>query len=95
MLPVARGELAEVVARYEDEKEDLGEEFLDEFAKVIERIRAWPSAARKVSRWSRQSRLDRFPYGVVYQVEDDTVVVLAVMYLGRKPGYWRGRESRP
>jgi len=43
---------------------------------------------------TRRCQLNRFPYGLVYAVEDDAVVVLAVMFLRRKPGYWRDRLKR-
>jgi len=38
--------------------------------------------------------LDRFPYAVTFFVEGDTVHVVAVEALRRRPGYWRSRLSR-
>jgi plasmid stabilization system protein ParE len=35
--------------------------------------------------------LDRFPFAVVFYVEEDEVHVVAVEALRRRPGYWRGR----
>ncbi|QDV38545.1 type II toxin-antitoxin system RelE/ParE family toxin [Tautonia plasticadhaerens] len=35
--------------------------------------------------------LRRFPYGVVYRVLPDRIVVVAVAHSHRAPGYWKGR----
>lgn len=35
--------------------------------------------------------LDRFPFAVVFYVEEDNVHVVAVEALRRRPGYWRAR----
>jgi hypothetical protein len=39
----------------------------------------------------RQHRLNRFPYGIVYQVREDEIAILAVAHLHRRPRYWRDR----
>jgi plasmid stabilization system protein ParE len=38
--------------------------------------------------------LDRFPFAVVFYVEEDEVHVVAVEALRKRPGYWRGRLRR-
>lgn len=35
--------------------------------------------------------LDVFPYGIVYFVRDDEVLVVAYAHERRRPGYWRER----
>ena len=35
--------------------------------------------------------LDRFPFAVVFYVEDETVHVVALEALRRRPSYWRAR----
>ena len=39
----------------------------------------------------RRYLMARFPYGVVYRIEGETVLVFAVAHLRRRPGYWRNR----
>jgi plasmid stabilization system protein ParE len=91
-MGVALSEQDDAAAYYESQKPGLGLEFLDEVERAIERIRQFPNAWQKASRRSRRCRLYRFPYGLVYQVRQDRIVILAVMHLHRKPGYWLGRE---
>src|SRR5690349_8291950 len=38
--------------------------------------------------------LDRFPFAVVFYVDGDTVYVVALEALRKRPGYWRGRLPR-
>jgi hypothetical protein len=93
MFRAARDELAEAIAHYDGERANLGDEFLDEFVRAVERIRSWPEAWPRASRNSRRCRLNRFPYGVVYQVRDTEILVLALAHLARKPAYWKDREE--
>ena len=37
----------------------------------------------------RRYLLPKYPYGVLYEVIDDTVFVVAVMHLKRRPLYWK------
>jgi hypothetical protein len=39
----------------------------------------------------RQARVHRFPYRLVFFVEGESVLVVAVAHLRRRPGYWRER----
>jgi len=40
-------------------------------------------------------RLKRFPYGVIYAVKGDHILVIALAHLHRKPAYWSARLNRP
>ena len=33
----------------------------------------------------------RFPYGLIYRIQSDRVVIVAVMHLKRRPFYWRSQ----
>jgi toxin ParE1/3/4 len=41
----------------------------------------------------RRCLVHRFPYGIIYAVEDDTIYVAAIMHLRRQPGYWERRRG--
>ena len=40
----------------------------------------------------RKLNTDRFPYQIVYLIEGETIIVVAVMHQSRKPGYWKERS---
>ncbi len=41
----------------------------------------------------RRCLTNHFPYGIIYCIEADEILILAVMHLHRKPGYWKERYS--
>jgi len=88
--PEAFLELDDAVRYYEQQREGLGLEFLAEIRATIARILSNPEQFPILTRNARRARIHRFPYGVVYRTTND-IVVLAVMHLHRKPGYWKHR----
>jgi len=71
----------------------LGIELAKEVEVVIQRILADPTSYERVSDEIFTLRTKRFPYAVFYTLEVEDIVILAVMHLRRKPGYWKDRLS--
>lgn len=90
-LDAAGAEYRAAVDYYDGENPGLGGEFADEIARTTARIVAFPDAWQKLSRRTRRCRVERFPYGVVYQKRGNVILVVAVMHLKREPDYWAGR----
>ena len=90
--PEARTELHESVLYYESRQQGLGRRFAEAIRDAIVRIRTQPLLFREIELGIRQCRALRFPYGVIYRFKGDTVEVLAIMHLSRKPGYWKRRQ---
>lgn len=90
-LSPAQSELAEAIAYYEAAVPGLGSRFLNEVERTIQRILSQPEAWTKVSEMQRRCRTRRFPYGIIYAIEQDVIVITAVMNLRRHPNCWRDR----
>ena len=90
--PHARKELKEAVAHYDLVSPETGESFLEQVSESISRILSFPEAWAKIRGEVRRCRLNRYPYGVVYELDGSHVFILAVMHLHSKPDYWRYRE---
>ena len=90
-LDVAETELAEVVSHLNDQSEGLGFEFAAEVKQTIMRILHFPDAWTKISKRTRRCRTKRFPYGVIYQIRGDLILIVAVMHLRRHPDTWKSR----
>jgi plasmid stabilization system protein ParE len=90
-LSPAQQELAEAIEYYERASPGVGLEFLDEVERTISRILLHPLAWTRVSEHHRRCRTRRFPYGVIYAVEGDTVLITAVVDLRRRPDTWKRR----
>ena len=90
-LPPAQSELDEAVAWYNRQAAGLGREFLDELDRAVRRAIAFPLSYPEIERGIRRCRLARFPYGVIYGIDGESLVVVAVAHLHRRPRYWIDR----
>ena len=91
LLRKAELELEQAWQFYRAENTDLGDRFLGEFLAVMERLGHFPESSPKISRRLRVARLNKFRYNVIYQIEPNSILIVAVGHKSRKPGYWRGR----
>ena len=89
--PAALAEAEDARNWYDAVREGLGEEFLDEFDRGLRQIVDFPNAWHPVGLRARRYRLNRFPYGIVYQIRPDEILVVAVAHLHRRADYWRSR----
>lgn len=90
-LEIAQIELDEAVEYYNSESSGLGDSFLLEALNSIERIRRFPNAWHPFSSITRRCQLRRFPYGIIYQILNTEILIVAVANLHRKPDYWQDR----
>ena len=90
-LAPAEMELIDASSYYNIQSEGLGFEFAAEVKKTIERIIQHPEAWTKLSKRTRRCRTNRFPYGVIYQIKEETILIVAVMHLSRDPQTWEAR----
>lgn len=89
--PEASLEIRQAAEFYEDCRKGLGQGFLDAIELALDQIRQHPRTWRVLKGRFRRYLLQRFPYGLIYAVEGQTIFVAAVMHLKRKPGYWVSR----
>ena len=90
-LILAQRELDEAVAWYNEQAAGSGQKFLDELDRVVRRAVTFPMSCPEIEPGVRRCLLARFPYGLIYGVDRETIVVIAVSHLHRKPRYWVGR----
>jgi plasmid stabilization system protein ParE len=86
---------AELLAEYDWYLEHAGQTVADRFRTLvltkIDRVGMSPEAYPVFDEPVRRCLLGRFPHGVLYVLLQDEVVILALMHLKRKPGYWKQR----
>jgi len=89
----AKMELCDAIAHYELELPGLGKQFKEEVRKSISRLVAYPKAWSVERGEVRKCLLHRFPYKILYSVERDHILIIAIAHQHRKPDYWVGREK--
>lgn len=92
-LEVARQELDDACDYYELEFEGLGRRFKEDVRRSLKRISRHPFAWSIELEDVRKCLLHKFPYKLLYSVESDCILIIAVAHQHREPEYWLGRES--
>lgn len=91
LRPEAEQDLADAAAWYEEQRQGLGHEFLDEVQTTLATIAETPLMYPNVHRNTRRAVIHRFPFGVYFLVESAAIVVVAVMHGSRNPHRWKNR----
>lgn len=91
--PEARREYRDAAAYYEAARPGLGAAFTLEIESVIEQITASPERWRSFEDDVRRCLARRFPYALLYSIETDYILIVAVMHGSREPGYWKHRMA--
>lgn len=87
----ADAEMVEAAQYYEKRAFGLGASFLDAVEEAIDKLSADPEAYQLVGNQIRQKLLQRFPFSILYAVQDNRIRIVAVAHHKRRPGYWRSR----
>lgn len=90
-LKPAQSELDDAVAWYDSQSRGLGIQFLDDIDRVIRRIATYPLSSVEIEQGLRRCLLSRFPYGIIYGIDSETIIVVAVAHSHREPRYWIDR----
>jgi len=87
----AKLELEDAVRFYEAQYSGLGKRFKDEVRKSALRIAEYPTAWSSENSEIRKCILHKFPYKLLYSIERDHILILAVAHQHRKPNYLVGK----
>ena len=91
LLTLAQQEIDEAVLWFEQQLEGKGIDFLDELDRVVRLVKAFPFASTEIEPEIRRCLFARFPYSLIYGLERDTIVIIAVAHSHREPRYWAER----
>ena len=89
----AKMELDDAACFYDLEFEGLGRKFQEEVKNAAIRISEYPKAWSVECGDIRKCLLHKFPYNLLYSIEDDHIFIIAVAHQHRRPDYWMDREK--
>ncbi len=81
--PAVETDIAEGYDWYEDQLKGLGERFLHELDTCYDKLEDHPEYFSQVTKGYRRVLLTHFPYMIAYEIEGDTVQILAVFHSKR------------
>lgn len=93
IAPAAEADIHDAFVWYRDRNALIADAFRTEVFDVVDRIGEAPLAKAADEDGNRKRVLHRFPYSVIYEVQGNTVTVVAVAHHRRKPGYWMSKQG--
>ena len=84
-------ELNEALRFYDDRSPGLGRVFLMDLHATLQNPLTFPLAAPIRFLNLRVKQLRKFSYSLIYAINDETLIVYAVMHQKQRPGYWLNR----
>jgi plasmid stabilization system protein ParE len=90
LLTPALGEVSDAAEFYDEQVAGLEADFIDELDAAITRILDFPEAWGRISNGYRHCNLRRFPYTVIYSIENaEAILIVSVFHQSRAPLSWK------
>jgi plasmid stabilization system protein ParE len=90
-LRPAEAEIDEAVAYFDRQRQGLGDRFEQDLMEAVTFVARRPLSGKPIGKQVRKWGLRKFRYNVIYVLEEDEIIVVAVAHHRRRPGYWLGR----
>jgi toxin ParE1/3/4 len=78
-------EIQEAFEWYEEQKEGLGYELLEEIEACYNNLKTHPERYSYINGFYRRIKTNRFPYILIYEIWGDDIIVNSVRHIKRKP----------
>jgi len=88
----AKRELEDAIRYYEIEYRDFGKLFREEIRRAVKRISDYPEAWSIERSDIRKYILHKFPYKILYSIEENHIFIIVIAHQHRKPDYWVDEE---
>ena len=92
--PAAEADLVAACEWYNEKRLGFGDRFLDSATVAARFVAEHPEAYQVLHRGVRRAPLRGFPYGLLYRVHADVIIVVGVFHARRDPKAWRHRLAR-
>ncbi|MGL4500809.1 MAG: type II toxin-antitoxin system RelE/ParE family toxin, partial [Planktothrix sp.] len=90
--PEALAEYAEAVQYYAKQSSEVAQAFINVIEDAVYRIKESPTRWAIFDENVRRCLTRKFPYSILYTIEPDYILILAVTHCSREPGYWKNRQ---
>jgi plasmid stabilization system protein ParE len=90
-LTFADQEVDDAVEWYEQKSNDASRRFLNELDHAVRLAKTYPLLAKQIEPEVRRFLFISYPYALIYGIDKDTIVIIAVAHQQREPRYWADR----
>jgi hypothetical protein len=89
--PDAQAEMLSSAAYYEAHAPGKGIEFLEDVDLTIKLILRIPETWQKVAHGMRKLHLSKFPFCIIYGINEDGIDIVSISHCKRRPNSWHER----
>lgn len=93
LRPEAEVDFLDAVTYYEGNFKGLGTDFINSVETTLQSISHQPESFPIVYKNVRRSLIKKFPFGILYIVGENKIIVLAVFHFSRDPKNWKRRTK--
>ncbi len=90
--PEAELDIKEAASWYQMQQSGLGDKFLDKVSAAIQKMIKAPFSYPVIYQNVRRILLNKFPFGIYYFIDNDSIIIIAVMHGSRNPNHWKKRR---
>jgi len=87
--PIAEEELIVSAKWYNERKNLLGNEFIDEVELSLKVVRSNPNQFKLVYKNFRMALTKRFPFEIFYSIAEDKILIHHIFHASRNPKIWK------
>ena len=88
LTELANNELQDAIQYYEFQVSGLGIKFKNEVESALKRISEYPHVWSQERPEVRKYLLNKFPYKILFSLEKDHILIIAIAHQHREPDYW-------
>jgi toxin ParE1/3/4 len=93
LTPEAEAELAEAVTFYAAHvSSNVARNFLIKFEEKAQLLTEFPGIGTPTTKGRRLFPIGRYPYSMLYRIQDGALRISAIAHHSRRPGYWHTRS---
>ena len=93
LTPEADNDAQQAIRWYDERDSELGDDFLRKVIDCITSIEQNPQQFPVVHRQMRRALVRRFPYEILYEIENDEIIIYAIYHCARDPEVWQRRRD--
>ena len=91
ILAAAEGDYFDALQWYAERSQRVAIGFEKEFERALDAIGSDPERFAHCGQRHRYYLMERYPFQVIFRVEREQPVIVAVAHAARAPGYWADR----
>lgn len=93
LTPEAELDLIQAIRWYDERGQKLGDDFLRCVYRCIASLERNPQSYPTVDGQTRRALVRRFPFQILYEIENEEIIIYAVYHSARDPEVWKRRRD--